>query len=144
MVGLAGEGQNFDGNGMYVRFQPGGGDQLVALGGNSAINSPPVFGNAPAKPIGTRPAYPGQRPPYKPDVPCYTQKVPDLNGAATGPSDQNSPSVPRAATSAIARSAARSATRKGALTLRGLKPTTKASNGNSLLGGLNPFGKATP
>ena len=23
MVGLAGEGQNFDGNGMYVRFQPG-------------------------------------------------------------------------------------------------------------------------
>ena len=27
MVGLAGEGQNFDGNGQYVRFQPGGGDQ---------------------------------------------------------------------------------------------------------------------
>ena len=26
MVGLAGEGQNFDGNGPYVRFQPGGGD----------------------------------------------------------------------------------------------------------------------
>ena len=32
MVGLAGEGQNFDGNGMYVRFQPGGGDQTVSLG----------------------------------------------------------------------------------------------------------------
>ena len=25
LVGLAGEGQNFDGNGQYVRFQPGGG-----------------------------------------------------------------------------------------------------------------------
>jgi ABC-type transporter Mla subunit MlaD len=144
MVGLAGEGQNFDGNGMYVRFQPGGGDQQVALGANSGQNADKVFGNAPSKPLGTRPAYPGQRPPYKPDVPCYTQKVPDLNGAATGPSDQNSPSVSRSAVSAIARSAARSATRKGALTLHGLKPTTKSSNRDGLLGGLNPFGKATP
>ncbi len=32
MVGLAGEGQNFDGNGMYVRFQPGGGDQTISTG----------------------------------------------------------------------------------------------------------------
>ena len=32
MVGLAGEGQNFDGNGKYVRFQPGGGDQTVSHG----------------------------------------------------------------------------------------------------------------
>ena len=32
MVGLAGEGQNFDGNGMYVRFQTGGGAQQVSLG----------------------------------------------------------------------------------------------------------------
>ena len=27
LVGIAGEGQNFDGNGMYVRFQTGGGSQ---------------------------------------------------------------------------------------------------------------------
>ena len=34
LVGLAGEGQNFDGNGMYVRFQTGGGSQtrLARLG----------------------------------------------------------------------------------------------------------------
>ena len=32
LVGLAGEGQNFDGNGMYVRFQTGGGSQTVSLG----------------------------------------------------------------------------------------------------------------
>ena len=29
LVGLAGEGQNFDGNGMYVRFQTGGGAELA-------------------------------------------------------------------------------------------------------------------
>jgi phospholipid/cholesterol/gamma-HCH transport system substrate-binding protein len=143
MVGLAGEGQNFDGNGMYVRFQPGGGDQQVALGANSGQNADKVFGNAAAKPVGTRPAYPGQRPPYRPDVPCYTNAIPDLNGAATGPSDQASPSVPRSASSAIARSAARSATRKGALTLRGLKPAGKSAQSDPLLGGLNPFGKGT-
>ena len=143
MVGLAGEGQNFDGNGMYVRFQPGGGDQQVALGANSGQNADKVFGNAAAKPVGTRPAYPGQRPPYKPDVPCYTQQVPDLNGAATGPSDQASPSVTRSASSAIARSAARSATRKGALTLHGLQPVKKSAQTDPLLGGLNPFGKGT-
>ena len=62
MVGLAGEGQNFDGNGVYVRFQPGGGDQTVSTGavGGSASNA--LFGNALVKPIGTRPAYPGHRP----------------------------------------------------------------------------------
>ena len=32
MVGLSGESQNFDGNGSYVRFQPGGGADTVALG----------------------------------------------------------------------------------------------------------------
>ena len=32
MVALAGEGQNFDGNGSYVRFQAGGGSQTVSTG----------------------------------------------------------------------------------------------------------------
>jgi phospholipid/cholesterol/gamma-HCH transport system substrate-binding protein len=86
MVGLAGEGQNFDGNGMYVRFQPGGGDQTVSLGG-AAGPADKSFANAIAKPLGTRPAYPGKRPPYRPDVACYTNTLPDLNGAATGPAD---------------------------------------------------------
>jgi hypothetical protein len=51
--------------------------------------------------------------------------------------------VSRAATSAIARSAARSATRKGALTLRGLAPVKKSAKNDPLLGGLNPFGKGS-
>ena len=32
LVGLAGEGQGFDGNGQYVRFQTGGGDNVIRLG----------------------------------------------------------------------------------------------------------------
>ncbi|WP_037410107.1 MlaD family protein [Candidatus Solirubrobacter pratensis] len=81
LVGLAGEGQNTDGNGMYVRFQTGGGSQTVSLGSKSA-NTGELFGNNVQVPLGNRPAYPGKRPPYKPDVPCYTNKLPDLNGPA--------------------------------------------------------------
>src|SRR4029453_5385729 len=35
LVGLGGEGQNFDGNGMYVRFQTGGGSEMISLGSAS-------------------------------------------------------------------------------------------------------------
>ena len=86
MVGLAGEGQNFDGNGMYVRFQPGGGDQTISLGASGGI-ADKLFANAILKPLGTRPAFPGKRPPYKPDVPCYKNPLPDLSGAPTGAPD---------------------------------------------------------
>ena len=61
MVGLAGEGQNFDGNGMYVRFQTGGGSQQVSLGQGSA-GSPPQFGGLPTPPLGQPPVLPGQAP----------------------------------------------------------------------------------
>jgi hypothetical protein len=81
MVGLAGEGQNFDGNGMYVRFQTGGGSQQVSLG-QSNIGTGPQFANLPTPPIGNRPAYPGEQPPLRDDQPCYKQKLPDLNGPA--------------------------------------------------------------
>jgi phospholipid/cholesterol/gamma-HCH transport system substrate-binding protein len=81
MVGLAGEGQNFDGNGMYVRFQTGGGSQQVSLG-QSNIGTGPQFANLPTPPIGNRPAYPGKQPPLRDDQPCYKQKLPDLNGPA--------------------------------------------------------------
>ncbi|HYY88908.1 MAG TPA: MlaD family protein, partial [Chloroflexota bacterium] len=73
MVALAGEGQNFDGNGMYVRFAVGGGSQTVSTG-KTSFGGDQLFGNAVAKPIGTRPHFPGTRPPYKPSVPCYTQQ----------------------------------------------------------------------
>jgi len=89
-VGLAGEGQNFDGNGSYVRFNVNGGDQTVSLGpGNNLTQK--VFSNYVKPALGTRPAYPGKKPPYKPDAPCYKQKLPDVNGAATGPPDGSGP-----------------------------------------------------
>ena len=51
MVGLAGEGQNFDGNGMYVRFQPGGGDQTISTGKRrAATRTSTLFANAVADP----------------------------------------------------------------------------------------------
>src|SRR4051794_3542837 len=58
MVGLASEGQNFDGNGMYVRFQPGGGTQTVSTG-QSTLSGDTLFSRQADKPIGTRPDYPG-------------------------------------------------------------------------------------
>jgi virulence factor Mce-like protein len=94
-VGLAGESQNFDGNGPYVRFQAGGGPQLVQApqaGGISQRKS--MWGFNISKPLGTRPALPhnGTKPtvpPFRMDVPCHTQAVPNLNGpeAAVGPPD---------------------------------------------------------
>jgi virulence factor Mce-like protein len=104
MVGLSGEGQNFDGNGMYVRFQPGGGDQTISSGKVGPYTGDTLFANAIAAPLGTRPAFTGHRTPYKPDVPCHTNKIPDLNGAATGPPDGGGSA--RAARTAAARTAA--------------------------------------
>jgi ABC-type transporter Mla subunit MlaD len=87
MVGLASEGANFDGNGPYVRFQPGGGDQTISTGKQGGSAGDVLFANAAAKPLGTRPAYPGKRPPYNSDKPCYTNELPNLNAAPTGPPD---------------------------------------------------------
>ena len=85
LVGLSGEGQNFDGNGMYVRFQPGGGSQQVSLGSQSS-NSGQLFGNNVAVPLGNRPFYPGSRSPYRPEAHCYRQQLPELNGPAAAKS----------------------------------------------------------
>lgn len=83
-VGVASAAQNFDGNGVYVRAQPGG-------GGYPIVTAPlpgqgPLRGNATRPPLGTRPAYPGKakEPAFRPDVPCATQTPPDINGARTG------------------------------------------------------------
>jgi phospholipid/cholesterol/gamma-HCH transport system substrate-binding protein len=85
LVGLSGEGQNFDGNGMYVRFQTGGGSQQLSLGSASS-NTGELFGNAVAVPLGNRPFYPGRKPPYRPNVACHTQRRPNLNGPAAAKS----------------------------------------------------------
>jgi phospholipid/cholesterol/gamma-HCH transport system substrate-binding protein len=83
LVGLAGESANFDGNGQYTRFQPGGGAQTVSTGDLPLTG--PLFGNTTAAPLGTRPAFPGRKPPYNREAACHTNTPPDLNSARTGP-----------------------------------------------------------
>jgi virulence factor Mce-like protein len=82
LVGLAGESQNFDGNGQYTRFQTGGGANRVQTGALGTDG--PLFGNALRRPLGTRPARPRSRPPKKRTSACYKQKRPDLNSARIG------------------------------------------------------------
>jgi len=88
MVGLAGESQNFDGNGSMVRFAPGGGSQSVALG-TAGSPTGQLIGAASARIQGVQPKYPGKRPPYNASVRCHNSKIPDVNGswAAIGPGE---------------------------------------------------------
>jgi phospholipid/cholesterol/gamma-HCH transport system substrate-binding protein len=90
MVSLAGESQNFDGNGQYVRFQTGGGTKMLSTG-NSGTTEPggggtggPLFGNFILEPIGSRPARPATKPPVNRKKACYTNTLPDLNSAKVG------------------------------------------------------------
>jgi phospholipid/cholesterol/gamma-HCH transport system substrate-binding protein len=85
LVGLSGEGQNFDGNGMYVRFRTGGGSQTISLGSPTASTGQ-LFGNNIAVPLGNRPFRPSKKPPYRRNEPCYRQRRPDLNGPAAAKS----------------------------------------------------------
>jgi hypothetical protein len=86
LVPAAGEGQNFDPNGQYVRVNAGGGPLTVATG-PSTFGGPRQFGNNLLRPIATRPARPAQNPPYRPDVACASQRVPNLI-ARTGGGEQ--------------------------------------------------------
>jgi ABC-type transporter Mla subunit MlaD len=78
----AGEGANFDGNGPFLRVQPGGGPVSVSepypqgLPPNDLLN----WGRSIAPPIGTQPLKPAKAPPIRPDVDCSTNAVPNLNG----------------------------------------------------------------
>jgi phospholipid/cholesterol/gamma-HCH transport system substrate-binding protein len=133
MVALAGEGQNFDGNGMYVRFQPGGGDQTVSTG-KTNVGGGALFANDIYAPIGTRPRQPAKRPPYRPDVPCYTNKPPDLNSAKTGPVE-SVVSTSRGAGRQAAPDDQSTGGNEGASALPGI--------GGQLLDSLDPTGKTT-
>ena len=84
MVGLAGEGQNFDGNGTYVRFQPGGGDQTVSTGrGRAATSRDKLFGNAIAQAAGHAARLPRQAPAVQARrALLHEPRCPNLNGAA--------------------------------------------------------------
>jgi ABC-type transporter Mla subunit MlaD len=93
LANFAGQSQNFDGNGPYLRLQPGGGDTFVEQSnpnGNLSTEKQD-FANTIAPPLGTQPQL-GGRPPLKPDVRCFTNPVPDVN-AGIGQVGAPSPSV---------------------------------------------------
>jgi ABC-type transporter Mla subunit MlaD len=99
-AGLAGESATFDGNGPSLRFFSAGGPTPVG-GPVPNLRSPvpnavstrgnALWGGSTRPPIGTRPQL-GSKPPFRTDVACQNNAIPDLNGplAAQGPTDPSS------------------------------------------------------
>jgi phospholipid/cholesterol/gamma-HCH transport system substrate-binding protein len=92
LVGLASIGQSFDGNGVTPRFLVGNSGQTLKSAPVSILGTKikglQLLGRSPLSPLGTRPAYPAEEPPYQPLVPCYTQALPNFNGPLSqGPAD---------------------------------------------------------
>jgi ABC-type transporter Mla subunit MlaD len=84
-VDLAGESQNFDGNGPYVRFQSGGGPVKVRTANPSGgFRGDQLTGFTISPLLGTQPAL-GPKPAVNSKVACRTQSVPALNGPAGQP-----------------------------------------------------------
>jgi ABC-type transporter Mla subunit MlaD len=96
LVNFAGVAQNFDGNGPYARSQVGGGPVLVGEPNpqaNQATLSDRInYAHTIEDPLGTQPRL-GGKPPHRPNVRCYTNPVPDVNG----PSGQPGPPSPSVA-----------------------------------------------
>lgn len=82
LADFAGAQQNFDGNGPYIKVQPGGGNSLVKIenpSGNLSTDKQD-WAHVVEAPAGIQPQL-GGRPPKKPNVRCSTQPVPDVNGS---------------------------------------------------------------
>jgi ABC-type transporter Mla subunit MlaD len=89
-VQLGGAAQPFDGNGPYLRLQPGGGPVLLeAANPGGPFNETANFGTAVVAPDGIQPVLPDSPSPFRMDVPCHENDVPNLNGpaGAAGPPD---------------------------------------------------------
>lgn len=94
LVGLDGIGQNFNGNGPYVKFLVGNSGKLLRsqpaniTGAPTATKREPLLTHSPLTPLGTRPAFPAEEPAYEPLIPCYKQALPNFNGPLSqGPAD---------------------------------------------------------
>ena len=82
---FAGESQNFDANGPYLRFQSGSGPDLVSMpnpAGDSLGNE--LFGRIIENPTGTQPVL-GPTPPFRTDVDCSSQPIPNVSTAPGNP-----------------------------------------------------------
>jgi phospholipid/cholesterol/gamma-HCH transport system substrate-binding protein len=136
MVGLAGESQNFDGNGHYIRFAVGGGGQTISTG-NYGTNGQPLYAHSNAAPLGTRPTFPGKRQPYNHTARCKDQTLPDINGAPTGPAESAHPTPASATSTTSIASTTVPSTTLPATTLSAKKPSSGLTE--QLVERLNPF-----
>jgi ABC-type transporter Mla subunit MlaD len=101
MVGQAGEGQGFDGNGPYLRLQAGGGPKVIKTG-KTNYSTKVYFGKPTLPPLSTRPAYGNRLPPLDRSVPCANSPLPDVNGpASVGPADGTRPGAPAPSAAAV-------------------------------------------
>jgi hypothetical protein len=85
-VGLAAESRYSDANSPLFHVQQGGGPFSVVQTddlGRKTVS----FGGLLLKPEGSRPAKPDSRPVFRPNIPCETQQLPDLNAPA-GPAEK--------------------------------------------------------
>ncbi len=93
LADFSGWGAHFDGNGPFLRVQPGGGNVLVEQknpNGNLSTDKRD-YAHTIAPPLGTQPQL-GGKPPKKPEVRCDSNPVPDLN-AGLGQVGPASPAV---------------------------------------------------
>jgi hypothetical protein len=86
LVGLSGESRINDANSPLFHVQQGGGPFTFLQTDESTGTARVPFGGLIFPIEGTRPGRPDHRPADRPDVPCETQQVPDLN-APLGPAD---------------------------------------------------------
>ncbi len=95
LVNQAGAGQGFDGNGSWLRVNAGGGSVLSSTPYPAGqVRNNVLFGNTQAAPVGTRPTFTAAIPPYRPEIPCATNPLPDINGTGGAglPGDVGAPS----------------------------------------------------
>ena len=85
LANLAGESRSFDANGQWFKVLGGGGVETLDLGNN-------VFGTATSPVVGVNPPPVRERPPLRPEVPCETQELPNLDSQpANPPKSANNP-----------------------------------------------------
>jgi ABC-type transporter Mla subunit MlaD len=95
VVGMAGEGQTFDGNGSKLRLQTIGGGTKIKTGYTNFNGNQPQFANLTEPSTGTSPAFSPKLPPFRTDVRCSTNPVPPVNGPASrGKADGSNASAP--------------------------------------------------
>jgi phospholipid/cholesterol/gamma-HCH transport system substrate-binding protein len=84
LVGLDSLGQDSDGNGPFAKFLIGNSGQTLRSQPTSILGTDlkgeRLLTRSPLTPLGTRPAYPAEEPPYEPHVACDTQTLPNFNG----------------------------------------------------------------